>query len=205
MGACSGMQRPATIALTGGPCGGKTSLLEELRSRESLAGHKLLFVPEAATILLNGGHDFLPNVRAFQTEVMRLQLKLEDEARERAHAAGAPCAIVCDRGTLDGSAYCSPQMFTEIAAGFGQTRETLARRYDLVLHLVSAAVEAPEAYTTANNAVRREKNLEAAITQENLTRAAWAEHPNRIMVGSATGFADKLDTAIQAIHRFLRE
>ena len=195
--------RPFVIALTGGPCAGKTTLLEELKRRETLAQHQLLFVPEAATILMNRGLSSVRDVRAFQTEVMRLQLQLEGEALAQAATRNNPCAIICDRGTLDGAGYCPADMFASIAASFGETPASLGRRYNLVLHLISAAVEAPEAYTTANNAVRREKNLEAAIEQERLTLAAWAAHPARAIVGSTTGFQPKIHTAIQTMEQAL--
>ena len=96
--------RPFVIALTGGPCAGKTTLLEELKRRETLVQHQLLFVPEAATILMNRGLSSVRDVRAFQTEVMRLQLQLEGEALAQAATRNNPCAIICDRGTLDGTA-----------------------------------------------------------------------------------------------------
>lgn len=42
------------IVLTGGPCGGKTSLLRELREADPY-GERWLFVPEAAPLLFQSG------------------------------------------------------------------------------------------------------------------------------------------------------
>lgn len=190
--------KPYIIALTGGPCAGKTTLLKRLMDRGRIAGRKLIFVPEAATILVQQGHVIGQNVREFQTEVMRLQLELEEKAKRQAEEADEPCIIICDRGTLDGAGYCSAETFDAITKRFGQTAASLAQRYDLVLHLVSAAVEAPEAYTTSNNNARIE-TLEEAIAQEHRTVNAWASHPNRIIVTSAEGFARKLQQALDAI------
>lgn len=195
--------KPFVIALTGGPCAGKTTLLDRLRKADTLAGRKLLFVPEAATILVGRGYVIGEDVPAFQTEVLRLQLELEGEARAQAATLEAPCVIVCDRGTLDGAGYCSPEVFSGIIATFDQTRESLAQRYDLVVHLVSAAVEAPEAYTTGNNAARIE-TLAEAIAQEHRTRDAWAGHPRRVIVESPGTFEEKIGAAIEAMERALR-
>lgn len=195
--------KPFVIALTGGPCAGKTTLLDRLRKADTLAGRKLLFVPEAATILVGRGYVIGEDVPAFQTEVLRLQLELEGEARARAATLEAPCVIVCDRGTLDGAGYCSPEVFSGIIATFDQTRESLAQRYDLVVHLVSAAVEASEAYTTGNNAARIE-TLAEAIAQEHRTRDAWAGHPRRVIVESPGTFEEKIGAAIEAMERALR-
>lgn len=195
--------RPRVIVLTGGPCAGKTTLLTRLEQLKVIAGHELLFVPEAATILVSRGLVIGQNVVHFQTETMRLQLQLEREAIHRAQNLDHPCAIICDRGTLDGAGYCSALEFDAIAAKFKEKRATLAARYGLVVHLVSAAVEAPGAYTLDNNTARIE-NLEEAIAQEHRTLQAWATHPNRHIIGCPDSFEKKLDDAIECIAQFLQ-
>lgn len=194
--------KPYIIALTGGPCAGKTTLLHRLQALGELAGRKLVFVPEAATILVGRGHVIGQNVREFQTEVLRLQSELEDRAIAEAEASGEPCAIVCDRGMLDGAGYCSDDLFAEIVKAAGQDQHALTARYDLVIHLVSAAVDAPEAYTTGNNTARHE-SLEEAIEQERRTLVAWERHPNRVVVASSQGFDRKMDAAIAAMRTAL--
>ena len=196
-------QHPYVIALTGGPCAGKTTLLNRLQRMDSIAGHTLVFVPESATILVHRGLVIGQDVVHFQTETMRLQLQLEQQAINAALDWKKPCAIICDRGTLDGAGYCSREEFNAIARGFGQTHDSLAQRYDLVVHLVSAAVEAPEAYTTGNNAARIE-TLEEAIEQERRTLDAWREHPNRVIVRAEGSFEDKVERAITTITDALR-
>ena len=198
-------KRLFTIALTGGPCAGKTTLLGRLEQLGSIAGHKLIFVPEAATMLVHRGLVIGEDVVHFQTETMRLQFELEQTALQEAETAGRPCAIICDRGTLDGAGYCSKEEFDAIAASFGESQASLAKHYDLVLHLVSAAVEAPGAYTTENNDARVEKSLEAAIAQEHRTIDAWQSHPNRVIVGSSDSFEHKIQQAIQVITRALEQ
>ena len=192
--------RPYMIALTGGPCAGKTTLLSKLERMGDIAGCKVMFVPEAATMLVARGMVIGENVREFQTETLRLQLQLEQEALHKAAHEKGPVAIICDRGTLDGAGYCTPEVFDAIAAGFGKSRASLAGRYDLVVHLTSAALEAPDAYTIDNNDARHE-TLEQAIVQEHRTREAWQDHPNRIIITSTEGFQAKLTQAIEAIRQ----
>ena len=194
------LKRPYTIALTGGPCAGKTTLLERLRAANTIMGRQVLFVPEAATMLVHRGLVIGQDVVHFQTETMRLQLQLESEAWEQAGKQNAPCLVVCDRGTLDGAGYCTREEFEAIAAGFGQNRSTLAARYDLVVHLASTAVDNPSAYTLENNHARHE-TLEQAVKQEHRTLQAWAGHPNRAIVSSATSFEEKISQAIHVIER----
>ena len=49
------------ILLTGGPCAGKTTALAAIKSDLTQLGYKVLEVPEAATILANGGADCVPS------------------------------------------------------------------------------------------------------------------------------------------------
>lgn len=195
--------RPKVIALTGGPCAGKTTVLARLRRMKRIAGHELLFVPEAATMLVARGLVIGQDVVHFQTETLRLQLQLENAAMRRAQSLDRPCVIICDRGTIDGAGYCSEAEFDAIASSFGEDRTSLAARYDLVLHLVSAAVDAPDAYTLDNNEARIESS-EEAIAQEHRTLQAWATHPSRHIIGCPHSFEKKLDDAIECIAQFLR-
>ena len=191
----------AIVALTGGPCGGKSSLFDALKERQHLGGRSLCFVPEAATILINDGCDS-GDVEDFQRAILGLQLELEAHAMEQAYAMGVPAAVICDRGTMDGAAYCTADQFVRVMAAHGYSREALLARYDLVVHLVSAAVDAPEAYTTGNNEARFE-DLNGAIDQEYKTRTAWLEHPNRLVLGGYDSFAAKLQAAVDAIESYL--
>ena len=189
------------VVLTGGPCGGKSSLLEALRERTHLGGRVLYFVPEAATILINDGLDPADTMR-FQNAVLSLQLKLEGEALSAAHASGVPSVVVCDRGTMDGAAYCTSAQFDDIVAAHGYKRADMLFRYDLVVHLVSAAADVPDAYTTGNNEARFE-DLDDAVALENKTLNVWSGHLNRLVLRGYASFADKLAAAMEAIESSL--
>lgn len=190
------------VVLTGGPCGGKSSLLDALQVCGGLGGCMLRFVPEAATILINQGLA-VSDVVEFQRAVLRLQLQLEDEAVQHACASDMPSAVICDRGTIDGAAYCTEAEFADVMAPHHETWDSLMARYDMVVHLVSAALDAPEAYTTGNNEARFE-DLEEAIAQENKTLAVWSDHPNRRVLGGFPTFDVKIAAAIGAIEEELK-
>lgn len=63
------------IVLTGGPGGGKTALMRELRAEDPDA-RRYLLVPEAAPLLFQAG--LSARQKAFQRAVVRLQVALED-------------------------------------------------------------------------------------------------------------------------------
>ena len=49
------MKRVLKIAITGGPCGGKTSALSRLKEHFEGSEFQALFIPESATELIGGG------------------------------------------------------------------------------------------------------------------------------------------------------
>ncbi len=76
----------------------------------------------------------------FQTQLIRLQIGLEDNFIEMAKIAGVPSVILCDRGLMDGSAYVSEEMWLAIMDEVGLSQTQLRdKRYDGVIHMVTAA------------------------------------------------------------------
>ncbi|NTW15711.1 MAG: ATP-binding protein [Candidatus Moranbacteria bacterium] len=200
------MKRIRTIVLTGGPCGGKSTVLRALREE---FGDRLVPVPEAATVLFEGGFP-VPGrdiewseewQEAFQPAVLALQAALE-----RSHellAADLDAVLVCDRGRLDGAAY------TEGGVGafcriHGLDEAETHGRYDLVIHLESLATSHPERYGTEGNAARYE-SLEQAQALEHATREAWGNHPRRKVIGGERGMEGKIADVIALVRELLGE
>jgi len=72
-------------------------------------------------------------------------------------------------------------------------------RYDVVLHLVTAADGAAEHYTTDNNATRSE-TTEQAVAVDLAIRNAWLGAPAHRIVGNGIGgFEGKMDRAVAAL------
>ena len=64
-----------TIALTGGPCAGKTSTLSALEASAKSAGYHMMVTTEIATLMRAGGCDeAITPALAFQTSLVRLQV-----------------------------------------------------------------------------------------------------------------------------------
>ena len=122
------MKRPppgcCRIVLTGGPGGGKTTAADLFR-RE--IGERVVIVPEAATILFQGGfpRSHEPHASRFaQTTIFHVQRNLED-----VQAALYPGrTLLCDRGTVDGAAYWPGEPHHYFNA-VGTTLETELRRF----------------------------------------------------------------------------
>ena len=109
-----------------------------------------LYVPEVPTMYSQGGWSYLtPNPKLYyegELAILQTQLALEDSFMRLAETCTKPTFVVCDRGTMDISAYISPEMWLDITAKCGTCSNQLRERYDAVLHLVSAADGAEQYY-----------------------------------------------------------
>lgn len=178
------------IALTGGPGGGKTAVLE---IAERIFCKHVAVLPEAASIIFSGGfprHDSAAARRAAQRAIYHVQIELEHMMRDEDEVA----VVLCDRGTIDGVAYWpdSPESYWE---ALGTTQEAELGRYDGVIHL-----ETPDRKHGYNreNALRIETALTAKSIDERIG-LAWREHSNRVLIPSSERFLDKAQLAISAV------
>src|SRR6185295_14083212 len=97
---CLATHRRRRVVLTGGPGAGKTAVLELIR--QYFCKH-VTVLPETAGIVYAAGfpRSDSPEVRqAAQRAIFYFQRELETAAD-----ATGPAIVLCDRGTIDGSAY----------------------------------------------------------------------------------------------------
>jgi len=197
------------IVLTGGPCGGKTTALSEVADRLRSLGIQVFTQPEVSTTLSVAGAGFPANKSAeyregWESARLAFQLAMEDCFERIAKASGQPTVLLCDRGAGDASAYHDRESWPKIAraalpADFkGDPCRFMIDRYDLVLHLVSCAIGAPEHYTKEGNSARRE-SPEEAIEVDRRIRQAWDTHPNRRIIDNQTDFSGKIRRVVTAI------
>jgi thymidylate kinase len=194
------------IALTGGPCGGKTTSIEKIEEEFSEKGYNILIVPEAATILINSGIRPFGNNKLtmydFQKYVMSLQMYLEDMAISCAKSSNKNTIILCDRGLMDDKAYVSDEEFTRLLKEVNLTTFDLMNRYDLVIHLKTAALGKEEFYTLSNNSARTE-TVEEAREKDFKTLNSWIGHDNLKIIGNKTDFNTKIQKVINEINYML--
>jgi len=169
------------VALTGGPCAGKTKVLDDFTEALTSAGFDVYMQPEAATLLLNGGFHVNPDDRRcmyyFERAIIFCQLTMERSFVAFAKRTGRPSILICDRGLMDPRAYLTQEEWDKLLLEEDWSEEDFLKRYDLVLHMVTAADGAESAYTLENNKARMEDRA-AAIEIDMKLRDAWKKHEN---------------------------
>jgi predicted ATPase len=202
------VSNPFRVVLTGGPCGGKTTSLTQLRSRLESEGYAVFVVPEIPSILIGGGANLgalaLEDFKQFERNVLSLQLACENAFIDLARADTKPSVIIYDRGLMDPAAYVSAELWSELLAANGWTEEGLCDdRYDLVIHLTSAAIGAEAHYEWAADAIRKEPpSLAAELDQK--VEQAWSRHPAHHVIDNGTDFPTKLNRVWSLIESRLK-
>ena len=185
------------IVLTGGPGGGKTTAADLFR-RE--IGNRVVIVPEAATILFQGGfpRSSKPEAQRFaQTAIFHVQRHIED-----VQASLYPSrTLLCDRGTIDGAAYW-PGETGEYFAAVGTTLEAELRRYDAVIFFECAAVGGSS--IEGGNPVRTE-SIEEAVALDAKLRALWSRHPKFVLVSHNSSFFKKISFGLAALESMVAQ
>jgi len=111
-----------------------------------------------------------------------------------------PAVILCDRGVMDPAAYVDKEVFTKLlnALGVDNVFDVKHYRYDLVIHLVSAALGKEEFYSLDNNVARTE-SVEEACRVDSRILEAWAGHPHIYCINNRTLFKEKMVRALQVV------
>jgi predicted ATPase len=192
---------PIRISLTGGPGGGKSTLMRELHAADPQY-RRWVLVPEAATLVISSG---VPRKgRPFQEAIIRIQLALED-----ALGLGAPPgrAIVCDRGVLDSLAYWRRNGWDEETFHVltGMTREQHLARYFGVIHLQTTAIGAEAYYRRWPDDIRHEK-MEEAAQIDALCAEVWKGHPRYVLLDNINrDWKAKSSAAHEVLDQWLKD
>lgn len=187
------MNSQVKVAITGGPSGGKTTLIETLKKE---LGQKCAVVPEAASILYRGGFPRFKETQGIihaQRAIYFTQHELEDMICTMSQKN----LIVCDRGTLDSLAYWpagEQHFFSEVQS----SREKELARYDWVIHLDTAGTD----FYDTSNPIRTE-SFEEAWTLNTKIKEAWAGHPRRLVIPHNADFLSKITTSLAVIRAIL--
>jgi predicted ATPase len=190
-------KRRCRIVLTGGPGGGKTTAADLFR-RE--IGERVVIVPESATLLFLGGFPRSKHPQAAaaaQQAIFHVQRQLEDVQS----FLYTDRVLLCDRGTVDGAAYC-PESPDKFFTSLGTSFEAELARYDGVIFFESAAVGGLT--IEGGNPIRNE-TVEQAVALDGRLRELWMHHPRFVLVRHDASFFKKIALGLAELDSMVNE
>lgn len=198
------------VVFTGGPGGGKSKSLGTVSDWLEKRGYKVITVPEAATKLMENG--IIPgkniSMLEFQKFVLKEQLHNENLAMKAAkmfQESYKDVIILCDRGLADQLAYITKEQFEPLLAEEDMTISDVYGRYEMIIHMVTAADGAEEFYEWAGSEDKENVNKfrseppELACHKDKLTQAAWIGSRHLKIVDNSTDFNQKKLRALKEI------
>ena len=187
------------VVITGGPCAGKTTAIESIRTYFEQKKSRVIFAGEVPTEIMRMGitlakYGKLP----FQRAIIDLQRKKEQVIMDAACSVddGQEVLIIYDRGILDHFIYLNSEEQKLIEEEMGLDRQQLYGNYDLVIHMLSVASEMPELYE--NSEFRLEAVPEAKEIDDKIGNI-WKQHANYVRIGCERDFDVKIQKLIRII------
>lgn len=196
------------VVLTGGPCAGKSTCLNRIKTFFQNIGWKVFCVPETATILLSTGinfYDLKDDYKIkFQENLLKNLLQIEESVYQAAkfyqYDKKQNCIVIYDRGAMDPVSYLEPDEWELLKRRNPNWNEVNLRdtRYDQIIHLITAAKGAEDFYTLSNNSVRTESIETARVIDEKCAKS-WIGHPCMDIVDNCFDFEAKVAKALQLV------
>lgn len=194
------------VVLTGGPKGGKSSMIPYVKEIAEERGIKVLIASEAATARIIGGiSPASVGMIPFQEYVIELQM-LDYAHMEKAAESllqedkEARILIIYDRGFLDEEAYVGEKEFLRLLDKYNLNRVVAGvEAYDLVVDMVTVGYGLPELFDNTNNEARYESTAEEACLLEDKIQRAWMDFEHFEIFSNRTDFETKLKKATSAI------
>lgn len=191
------------IVLTGGPRGGKSSVIEEIKNKFSKEENThVIIIPETATLLDKNGIPPVGDkkkVLAFQDIVYTLQRAKETAVSNviKAYNNDSIIFVIHDRGIMDNRAYLEDEEFEDILKRYNDSELKIIDNYDLVLGLCSSSKIEGE-YETLSNPSRFETANEA-ILRDKRTLDCWKLHRNYKIIDATEIFEEKIELVLKEI------
>lgn len=177
------LSKPYKIALSSGPCAGKTSLLPFLKKRLEEYHYNVVIVPEAATELLSEG---IKPDENFQYKIAERQLHNEEIASSKAELLTDKTynetIILYDRSFICNQAYCTKEEFEKIKKKLSIS--DIYDRYDACIHLETGAFYN---YETEGRFETREE----AIELDKKTLLYTSKHKNFVFIKAQKNISPK--------------
>lgn len=196
-------QDVVVCALTGGPVAGKSSLEIPIMELALCLNYDMIWIDETATQLINSGLKPVNGMTSpleFQRILFEYQRFKEDQYIHMERETNRKLIIVCDRGLLDAKAYMNDKEWSQLLSMVGTSDVEILSRYLFVIHMVTAAEGAEEAFEAnraGNKARSKDETKDVAIALDHKIREAYLGHRNVFYVSNETDFEGKKEKALR--------
>lgn len=194
------------IVLTGGPCAGKTSAIKIIRDYFEKKDYIVLNIDECATKIINQGiSPYGKNkidMYEFQKYVFKMQIEEEKKIEDFiVNNKNKNIIVLYDRCLIDNKSYVSDEEYNKLLNEFNIDIKEYISKFDLFIHLVTAAVDT-DYYTLANNNARVETKEDAILLDEKIMKC-YKNIPNHKIADNRSNFNDKVNYIIKLIEELL--
>jgi len=155
-------------------------------------------------IYFSPGQFKIPNITSalryyLQENLLRTMIQIENSFFALAEASERNCLVICDRGSMDASAFVTKKEWEEILVR-NQCDEIDIRdnRYHQIVHMVTSAKGAEEYYSIEHHATRLE-GLEEARDRDTKAAEAWIGHPYVDIIDNSCDFESKINRLISCV------
>lgn len=177
------------VALSGGPCSGKTTCIEYIKAHYESKDIPVFVCNESATEVICDGVS-REDMLLFETAVANNQIKLENELNNAlANIDAEKILVIYDRGLTDCFGYVDDSKALE--QNIGISRVESWSRYDAVMILESA-----DCYESSDIRIEDE---ELAREYADSVLSAWLGHPHLRYIKAYDSFDDKISAIIGEI------
>ena len=195
------------IVITGGPCGGKSTIVPLIKEEVEKLGFYVIQIPETATqLILNGIAPW--TCRSNQEyHLYQMILQMEKERIYEMAACSMPydkILMMYDRGLMDSTVYMNDAESEWVFNQLNMDKPSVFNRYDAIFHLETCAKSHPEFYSLENNPARIE-TVEQACAVDDKTIQAWNQHDSHYIIPGYADFREKADAFIKVLSTYLKE
>lgn len=196
-----------SIALSGGPCGGKTTMQKVLSHHFTSKGFEVHLIHEVASMIVFSGIHFkqMPahKIPELQRNILLIQLALEKQFEALSQLSDKPVLLISDRGGMDALAYVDDLWKQRILHEEGlHPTELRDGRYDGVFHMITSANGAQEGFRESAHTFRNE-SIDEAIQIDNRQLLLWLGHPHLRVFNNQCSFHEKCARVLRAADALL--
>jgi predicted ATPase len=194
------------IVLTGGPCSGKSSFINQGKPKLEEQGFKVIVMNEVPVEVYNSGI-YSQDLPAYDFRSIIIKKILDNEDAYRRVAAhlvsqGINVIIFYDRGLFDNKGFCDAETWDRLLERHDLTEEKINRSYDAVFNIVTVAQVSEELWEEhyGENPARYQKTGEDALLREKQVQEDWGNHHNFIVFeNDHSGWQGKFERMYEAV------